>query len=314
MVIEEISAEKYEKLFQSEIIYNKLNFNQLNVDKVNRLICLVGKENGKSKVGFIAGLKDNWLLCPFSAPFSSWSICKNKYSVNVYELFIVALNQYVHEKGLCGCRVILPPALYNQDMIVKTVNVCLRNQYRIKHMDLNYALHMADFKKNGYLAGIASKTRNMVTSALKKNLEFVRCEDNKSKELAYNVIQENHRLKGYPVRMSLSQLMDTTRLFQSDFFVVKSCDKAVAAAIIYHTTDSVVQVIYWGDIPDEKDLHGMNFLAYKLVEYYMELGIDIIDIGISTEDGVPNVGLCDFKESIGCRVSEKYTLEYRRDE
>ena len=38
---------------------------------------------------------------------------------------------------------------------------------------------------------------------------------------------------------------------------------------------------------------------------YKEKGISLIDIGTSTVDGVPNFGLCDFKESIGCNCSPK---------
>lgn len=33
-----------------------------------------------------------------------------------------------------------------------------------------------------------------------------------------------------------------------------------------------------------------------------------LDIGPSTENSIPNYGLCDFKESIGCRRSLKYTM------
>ena len=50
---------------------------------------------------------------------------------------------------------------------------------------------------------------------------------------------------------------------------------------------------------------AINFLAYQLIQYYTKKGIKILDIGISTEDGIPNYGLCDFKESIGCFLSSK---------
>ena len=37
--------------------------------------------------------------------------------------------------------------------------------------------------------------------------------------------------------------------------------------------------------------------------------IDIIDIGPSSIDGVPDYGLLEFKESIGCSVCSKYWLK-----
>ena len=53
----------------------------------------------------------------------------------------------------------------------------------------------------------------------------------------------------------------------------------------------------------------MNFLAFKLFEYYAEPKA-FLDIGPSTEKGIPNVGLCNFKESIGCNVTPKFVLEW----
>ena len=53
----------------------------------------------------------------------------------------------------------------------------------------------------------------------------------------------------------------------------------------------------------------MNVLAYRLFEYYSKRDIDIIDIGPSSIDGVPDYGLLEFKESIGCSVCSKYWLK-----
>jgi len=52
----------------------------------------------------------------------------------------------------------------------------------------------------------------------------------------------------------------------------------------------------------------MNFLSYEVFKYYKENGIEVVDIGPSTEDSIPNHGLCEFKESIGCDLSPKYSF------
>jgi acetyltransferase-like isoleucine patch superfamily enzyme/RimJ/RimL family protein N-acetyltransferase len=54
----------------------------------------------------------------------------------------------------------------------------------------------------------------------------------------------------------------------------------------------------------------MNFLAYKIFEYYSDLNYKFIDLGPSSENSVPNIGLCDFKESIGCDVTLKKKFLY----
>ena len=53
----------------------------------------------------------------------------------------------------------------------------------------------------------------------------------------------------------------------------------------------------------------MNYLAYRIFEHYYKEGIKILDIGPSTEHGIPNYGLCNFKESIGCSVSSRFIFE-----
>ena len=50
----------------------------------------------------------------------------------------------------------------------------------------------------------------------------------------------------------------------------------------------------------------MNYLSFSVFEYYKKLGIHIVDIGPSSEDSVPNHGLCEFKESIGCDIIPKF--------
>ena len=53
----------------------------------------------------------------------------------------------------------------------------------------------------------------------------------------------------------------------------------------------------------------MNCLTYNVFRHYSDAGLRILDIGPSTEDGVPNYGLCEFKENIGCGISLKYRFE-----
>ena len=52
----------------------------------------------------------------------------------------------------------------------------------------------------------------------------------------------------------------------------------------------------------------MNFLAYHVFNFYKKNGIKVIDIGPSTENSIPNHGLCEFKESIGCDISPKHSF------
>jgi len=52
----------------------------------------------------------------------------------------------------------------------------------------------------------------------------------------------------------------------------------------------------------------MNYFSYKVFEHYYRKGLGILDIGPATENGIPNYGLCEFKENIGCTASLKYCV------
>lgn len=111
--------------------------------------------------------------------------------------------------------------------------------------------------------------------------------------------------------MSLDEVMKTVAVIPADFMMLTLDGVDVAAAMIYYVTDKIVQVVYWGDRPGYSISRPMNMLAEKVVTHYSHIG-KIIDIGPASSLGEPSLGLCDFKESIGCETTLKPTLIYGR--
>ena len=109
--------------------------------------------------------------------------------------------------------------------------------------------------------------------------------------------------------MTYEDVIGTTHVIPADFFILQHGYDDMAAAQVFHVTDKIYQVIYWGDLRGFSSLRPMNLLAYRIFEHYHKQGIEILDIGPSTEDSIPNYGLCCFKESIGCRSSLKLSFE-----
>ena len=154
-----------------------------------------------------------------------------------------------------------------------------------------------------------ANARKNIHIGLNQELRLIKCELDEEQHLAYEIIRKNRELRGFPLRMSWEQLKETTKLIQADFFLVYTKhNEPIASAIIFHVADKIVQIIYWGDIAESPGTKAMNFLAYKIFEYYKNLEIKIVDIGPSTENSIPNPGLCEFKESIGCDIQTKMNL------
>lgn len=189
------------------------------------------------------------------------------------------------------------------------LNVLLRNGYRVAYQDLNFSMGLDFEDMDAYISLLPANGRKNLKCALNENLQLRRCEEIQEKKRAYEIIRENRTWKGYPLRMAWEQVEETIAIVPHDFYIVSKDNQAVAAAMIYRVAEDAAQVIYWGDVPGVAPLRPMNYLAYRLAEHYKHIGMRHLDIGPSTEAGIPNYGLCDFKSSIGCCIQPKFTLE-----
>ncbi|HZK55868.1 MAG TPA: hypothetical protein VFC84_17015 [Desulfosporosinus sp.] len=307
MNIEEGSKEKYLKIVKHDYIFDAVAFNELNKYKVEELKYLLFKEK-KYRFGLCVGVRDGEVLCPFSAPFGTMVAIRKPVSIKYYDEAIDALDAFVVENNYRSIRFILPPMFYDETGISILVNALYRNGYGFKNIDLNFQFDLKKICTEMYPEMIPHNGRKNLRISLNSDLVLKHCNTYEEEKKAYNVIAENRESKGYPLRMTFQQVIDTVQIVDHDFFLVMKDDDAIAATLIYYINEDVAQVIYWGDRPSFGEFKPINYLAYQLIHYYGERGLSYLDIGPSTENSIPNYGLCDFKESIGCDISSKITM------
>ena len=75
-----------------------------------------------------------------------------------------------------------------------------------------------------------------------------------------------------------------------------------AAALVYRVAPDWDYVVAWGDDIAHRRMRVMNVIAYHLVAAAIPRGIRVIDLGISSVDGVPDGGLIQFKRNLGASV------------
>ena len=309
MEICELSVEEYAALTPRDVpIYCKTPFLELNAAKVSRVHYLLGKDT-KKRILLAIGEKSGEWLAPYSAPFSSISFLKKEISVEHIWDFVQSLTFFAQSNGAKKMSLYLPPDIYCAEFSAKISNALFGIGWQVAYQDINYSLDLQAIDLPSYNALIQHNARKNLRISLGSGLRIVRCESEYEKELAYNVIAENRSNKGYPLRMTKQQLMETIQIVEHDFFLVYHDDLAIASAVVYHVTQDIAQVIYWGDIANVGEYKPINFLSFQLIEFYKQHGFRILDIGPSTEEGKPNYGLCSFKESIGCIATTKYRFE-----
>lgn len=303
MEVLEVSSKVYSDTFPHAFhVFNSVAFHILNESKCEKVYYLVFKDS-KIRLGIIMGLRNNILSSPFSAPFGGFLAAHADVKLYQIDSSLEALHEWAIRKKVGGIRIVSPPFLYDENFLSKVHNCLYRAGFESRNIELNYHFSTYKFNEN-YQSNIWYNARKNLKRSFQANLTFEKL-DNENGRQAYDVIALNRKERGFPLRMTWEQVLETTTLIPTDFFVVKKEEFPIAAAVIFHVSDQIVQVIYWGDLPQYAEHKTMNFLSFQVFQYYKKQGIEIIDIGPSTEDSVPNHGLCEFKESIGCDISIK---------
>ncbi len=307
MTISEITASEYGGLFSSQHVYNRTPFALLNEAKAPGGVRFLSLGDGKQRFGITLGERDGRLLSPFSAPFGGFDMKGVQTLQNMTEAVRLAAD-YAHGQGK-KLVVTLPPLIYGETQISKWINAFIGAGFT-PTVDLNYYFPLSHFRD--YTDYINRSARKNLHKAEKEDFSFVKVDtsDKAAVRRAYEVIRINREEHGYPLRMSFEQVWETvTNVVEADFFILSHGADDVAAAQVYRVVDGIAQVIYWGDKRQFSALRPMNMLAYHVFRHYHEAGYRILDIGPSTEDGVPSFGLCEFKENIGCEATLKYRFE-----
>ena len=307
MEIIEVNSNEFSNIIQPFHKYGSVSFNELNKNKCDELFYLLFRDN-KFRLGIIGGLSENVLFSPFSAPFGGFSYTTRDLRIQYLEEAIDQLSEWASLKHLDGIGITLPSIFYETNFITKQINALWRKGFLISKIELNHSFNLSNFDRQPH-EYLWHNARKNLRIALNSGIQFVICTTDEEKEKAYDIISINRRLRGHQLKMTWSQVLATTKVLDADFFLaISELNEPIASAIVFHVTDLIVQVIYWGDNGNFHEIRPMNFLAFKIFEYYKAKNFEIVDIGYSSENSVPNYGLCEFKESIGCQAYPKYSL------
>lgn len=306
MIASDITPQRFKQLFDGKShVYNSMEFSELNRDKVDG-VSYLAFEDTKIRGGLILGRRGNLLCSPFSSPYAGLVTGRGQSMAAIEQMWRLAV-AYANAKE-CDLRVTLPPGFMDSDLLAKSVNVLTRlGGTAVVEVNHHFDLTVPDIA-----AAFDVKTRNQLHQAQKLAYEFEELAPEPANiARVYDVIVRNHTARGYQVNMPLENVIATAPVVNAQFFILSIGGDDVAAAQVHNPAPGVAQVIYWGDVPGHSSSRPMNMLAYRLFGLYKSKGYRIMDIGISTVNGMPNYGLCDFKEGLGCRPTAKFTFSFR---
>lgn len=279
-----------------------------NRSKVEELICLVNKKENPD-IGLVAGVKNQKLLSPFSAPFGGFHYRHEAvYSAEV-DIFLGGIKTYFSASSYTNILITLPPDIYSSSMNAKFVNSFIRTGFNLTAAEVTNYIPLELFA-GSYKHRTA---REYYKQAQKNGLTFSETDDLNELKFIYEIIEQNRSRMNRPIFMTLEDLIAMKSIWPVDFFIVKSNNgEPVAGGVFYRAHHSITQAVLWGDSELGRSLRAMDFMILHLIEFYKKEGFRYIDLGISTENNKPNNGLLRFKETHESHTGMRFSFSLNK--
>ncbi len=267
---------------------------------------LIDKETKKSLCAAHFTEKEPGL---FASPFRGTygGIDTKEHDVTLLDVFLEDISAKLKKEGAERMQLALAPFAHDQDRSALLFNVLLRHGFAIVKQDINYDLTVDAVP---LIDKMERNNQKRVRKCEREHCIFEHCDSEKEYAAVYDVIKKNRESKGYPVTMSLEDMLEMKKLFPDvwQFFCTKLEGKMIAASVCIRINTNVLYVFYWGDLPEMHAYSPVAFHADNLYRYCQKEKIGILDIGTSTDNCIPNLGLMNFKERLGCKTSLKLVL------
>lgn len=302
----EVQVSEYQRSIANPLhVFSTVAFSEHNRSKCEAIHYFVWENTNGPCLGLVTGRRGSRLFSPFSAPCGGFSPVGTISAEEIREA-VLLLCDWARERNF-SISLYPPPHFYAPQFLEQSLRILIDCGFKVECEELNHQIPLTSVKD--YEDSLWRNARKNLRKAEQSDLVFSELDWNEL-GAAYEVIRQNRVAREKPLRMSFDEVKSTMTVIEGKSFIVRKNGSDVAAAIVFHVAPQIAQVIYWGDFPGFSEYRPMNFLAAELVKFYLGQNFRLLDIGISTVDGVRDDGLCNFKESVGCVPVPRYRLVF----
>jgi hypothetical protein len=279
-------------------------------------------DNGRVVASIVGARDGHRLVVGASAPFGGPDYGRDYEPVGVVVDALRAMIGSFVEDGVVEFDVRMKPPHFSANEPA-TQFALLNMGFAVAASDLNFVIELDGFDSvEDYTRSLKAPARRAIRYAEELHVSTAVLDrgDDVAWFEAYEVLRRNREDKGRPMRLPFEYVRAIRDAFPGLVrMIVARVDGATcAAALVYRIARGHDLVQYWGDANHSLPYSPMNLLVRDVVDHAVSTGASVLDLGISTTDGVPNPGLIQFKRSVGARsevrlqlVADARTIESR---
>ena len=234
--------------------------------------------------------------CGWKAPYGGPDIARAGASTKAILDFLDAAAGYAKQSNAKALRIRTRPSYHSSNEA--SIQFALLNLgFRVETCELSQGVDVKRFTSiEHYIARLKASQRNQIRRGL---LEFdiQKCLSEAEWIKAYELLALNRTFRGEALKFTIQYLLKLQSLFPDrlSMFVSRLAGQPIAAALVYRVTSCVDHIVAWGDDRSAREIAPVGCIAVKVLDKAMKDGVHVVDIGISSVNGVPDDGLISFK-------------------
>jgi hypothetical protein len=203
-------------------------------------------------------------------------------------------------------RIASYPFSYAPDVSAMTTHIFLQKGFCITRYELTHFLIL----EGSFESRLHHSARRRLKKCRKHKFNF-ELWNNPNLRFVYDFIAQNRQRKNYPVSMSFESFQKTLTSFPENYlvFVLKNKAEIIALTVAVIINRDILYNFYPADKEEYLSYSPMIMLLEGVYHFAQKQGFRLLDLGISTENSLPNYGLIRFKENLGSCSALKLSFE-----
>ncbi len=245
-------------------------------------------------------IKDTTAISGYQSTFGSFDVLNNVTSDEL-KWFIKQLVITLKQEGIKKIKIKNFPSYFGTSSTIEDALLALGFENVLTEINQHIEVNKANFEE---VANRSEVIRSNKCSKLNYEFKIVSLQELPQ---IYDLIEATLKRKGNRPSMAYEKLKQAIEVCPTNYFLFSlwDADKLIAAVVSVKLNDSTLYNFYHADHLEYRPVSSFTYLLKNIYLYCYCNHIKILDIGISTVNGVLNKGLFNFKKSRGAISTTK---------